>query len=250
MGNALKFTNEGGRVSLIMRQVVKEKDFAAIAFAVEDTGIGISEENKTRIFEAFEQEKADTAHKYGGTGLGLAISNNLVHLMGGNLTVDSEEGKGSRFSFTLTFPIYEKENEEENIVLEPVSLEGKHILVVEDNDLNAEIVQTLLEMDGCLVSLANNGKEAIEVYEKNESYTFDCILMDIRMPVMNGMEATRCIRTSEKEDARTIPIVALSANAFDEDMKKSIDCGMNGHLSKPINVEMLHEVLQKVLQSE
>lgn len=248
LGNALKFTPEGGTVTLGMHEVLFEKDLSAICFSVKDTGIGINEENINRIFEAFEQEEADTAHKYGGTGLGLAISNNLVKLMGGNLTVESEENKGAEFFFTLTFPIYDAPVEEEEKELEKISFEGKQILVVEDNELNAEIVQTILEMEGCVVTLAENGKKAVDIYQKEDAYHFDCILMDIRMPVMNGMEATRCIRTSDKEDARTVPIVALSANAFDEDTKKSIECGMNGHLAKPINVDMLYEVLQKVLQ--
>lgn len=248
LGNALKFTPEGGMVTLEIREVVNEDELSAIHFVVKDTGIGISKENQKRIFEAFEQEEKDTAHKYGGTGLGLAISNNLVHLMGGNLTVDSKEGEGSAFSFTLTFQTYKEDVQEEETKEKVISLEGKKILVVEDNPLNAEIVQTILEMEGCEVSLAENGKVAVELYKKEKAFTYDCILMDIRMPVMNGMEATRSIRTSGKEDARVVPIVALSANAFDEDTKKSIECGMNGHLAKPIDVEKLYEILQKVIK--
>lgn len=248
LGNALKFTPEGGVVTLSVREILRERDIIAVYFEVRDTGIGISEENRIRIFEAFEQEKSDTANKYGGTGLGLAISNNLVRLMGGNLEVESEENVGSSFSFTLTFHTFEEELvvEEEN--KDMVSLEGKHILVVEDNPLNAEIAQTLLEMDGCVVTIAHNGQEAVDIFEEQPEDTFDCILMDIRMPVMNGMEATRHIRTSGKKDARTVPIIALSANAFDEDTKKSIECGMNGHVAKPIDVEMLHNALYKVLE--
>ena len=126
-------------------------------------------------------------------------------------------------------------------------MEGKQILVVEDNPLNAEIAQTLLEMDGCIVTIVHNGQEAVDIFEQKPENSFDCILMDIRMPVMNGMEATRHIRTSGKGDARTIPIIALSANAFDEDTKKSIECGMNGHVAKPIDMDMLYDVLYKVL---
>lgn len=250
LGNALKFTPEEGTVTLVVREVLYEQDFMAVTFCVRDTGIGISEENKLRIFEAFEQEKVDTANKYGGTGLGLAISNNLVHLMGGNLKVESKENEGSAFSFTLTFPIYEKAVPEQEQQHEVISLEGKQILVVEDNELNAEIAQTLLEMEGTIVTIAHNGLEAVEIYTEQPAYYFDCILMDIRMPMMNGMEATRKIRTSEKEDAREIPIIALSANAFDEDTKQSIECGMNGHVAKPINVDTLLETLQKVLRKE
>ncbi|MDE7425702.1 MAG: response regulator [Lachnospiraceae bacterium] len=247
LGNALKFTPEGGRITLEIREVVNEEELSAIHFVVRDTGIGISKENQKRIFEAFEQEEQDTAHKYGGTGLGLAISNNLVHLMGGNLAVSSKEGEGSEFNFTLTFQTYEGEAKQEETKENTISLKGRKILVVEDNALNAEIVQTILEMEECEVVLAENGKVAVETYTKEDAFTFDCILMDIRMPVMNGMEATRCIRTSGKEDARIVPIVALSANAFDEDTKKSIECGMNGHLAKPIDVDKLYEILQKVI---
>lgn len=248
LGNALKFTPEDGMVTLCVREVLREGDIIAIYFEVRDTGIGISEENKLRIFEAFEQEKGDTANKYGGTGLGLAISNNLVHLMGGNLEVESEENVGSAFSFTLTFHTFEDEFEVKEENENKISLEGKQILVVEDNPLNAEIAQTLLEMDGCVVTIANNGQEAVDIFEQEPEHTFECILMDIRMPVMNGMEATRHIRTSGKRDARTVPIIALSANAFDEDTKKSIECGMNGHVAKPIDVDMLHNVLYRVMK--
>ena len=248
LGNALKFTQQGGNITLSVNEVLNEKNVSAVFFQVKDTGIGISAENKIRIFEAFEQEKTDTANKYGGTGLGLAISSNLVHLMGGNLEVESEENKGSAFSFTLTFSTYSEEKTEVIEQNEEVSLEGKQILVVEDNELNAEIAQTLLEMDECIVSIAYNGAEAVKLYEEKEEFFFDCILMDIRMPVMNGMEATRKIRTSGKADARSIPIIALSANAFDEDTQKSIECGMNGHVAKPINIDMLHEALYKVLK--
>lgn len=248
LGNALKFTPEGGKVTLEIREVVNEGELSAIHFVVSDTGVGISKENQKRIFEAFEQEEKDTAHKYGGTGLGLAISNNLVHLMGGNLTVDSEEGEGAAFSFTLTFQTYQNEEEEKVEEKNLVSLKGRKILVVEDNPLNAEIVQTILEMEECETVHAENGRIAVDIYKNEEPNTFDCILMDIRMPVMNGMDATRIIRTSGKSDARTIPIVALSANAFDEDTRKSIECGMNGHLAKPIDIDKLYEILQKVIK--
>lgn len=248
LGNALKFTPEGGDIRLEIREILMEEAIAVVYFAVCDTGIGISEENRIRIFEAFEQEQTDTANKYGGTGLGLAISNNLVHLMGGNLEVYSVEGEGATFSFSLTLPICQDGPMDEKETIEPVVLEQKKILVVEDNELNAEIAQTLLEMDGCQVRIACNGEEAVRVYKQEIDGFFDCILMDIRMPVMNGIDATRCIRTSEKKDARTIPIIALSANAFDEDTKKSIECGMNGHVAKPIDIDKLHEALYKVFQ--
>ena len=251
IGNALKFTPEYGTITISVKQTMQEDDAATIRFSVEDTGIGINEDNLERIFTAFEQAEANTARKFGGTGLGLAISSNLVKLMGGTLGVNSQENVGSEFFFTLQFPIakneakvlevQEKEQEEE------FSFENCRLLVVEDNDLNAEIAQTVLEMVGIETERASNGKEAVECFEQAESGYFDAILMDIRMPVMDGLEATKCIRTSGKKDSRTIPIIAMTANAFDEDMKKSIDSGMNGHLSKPIDINKLYKVLQEIL---
>lgn len=254
IGNALKFTPENGTITLSVEQVVQEEGLATIRFSVSDTGIGISEENLSRIFNAFEQAEANTARRFGGTGLGLAISSNLVQLMGGNLDVKSEEGKGSEFFFTIEFKtakdedtkfnrVEEKEDEEE------VYFENKRLLVVEDNEINAEITQTVLEMVGIYSELACNGQEAVDKFVNSEVGYYDAILMDIRMPVMDGLEATKCIRTSGKENSRTIPIIAMTANAFDEDMKKSIDSGMNGHLSKPIDVNKLYQVLKEIMPS-
>lgn len=251
IGNALKFTPEGGKVIISAKQLMQEDGAASIRFSVKDTGIGINANNLERIFYAFEQEEANTARKFGGTGLGLAISNNLVKLMGGKLNVESQEGKGSEFYFTLQFPISEKQNEhpiphteEEEAT---VSYDGKCILVVEDNDLNAEIAQTVLDMVGVVTERATDGQQAVECFLQQEVGHYDAILMDIRMPVMDGLEATKRIRTSKKEDARTVPIIAMTANAFDEDMKKSIDSGMNGHLSKPIDIKKLYQVLGDIL---
>lgn len=251
IGNALKFTPEYGTITISVKQIMQEDDAATIRFSVEDTGIGINENNLERIFTAFEQAEANTARRFGGTGLGLAISSNLVKLMGGTLDVKSEENVGSEFFFTLQFPlaknetkvleVQEKEQEEE------ITFENCRLLVVEDNDLNAEIAQTVLEMVGIETERASNGKEAVDIFEQAESGYFDAILMDIRMPVMDGLEATKCIRTLGKEDSRTVPIIAMTANAFDEDMKKSIDSGMNGHLSKPIDINKLYKVLQEIL---
>lgn len=249
LGNALKFTSAGGTITLKLEQLEKEDHHITIAFSVSDTGIGISSENLTRIFQAFEQEESSTAHKYGGTGLGLAISNNLVHLMGGILIVKSKEGQGSTFSFKLTFNLSEEDTVKlkEGKSEDGIDFTNKTILLVEDNALNLEIAQTLLEMVGCKVEAARNGQEAVDIFVNQAPYHFNAILMDIRMPIMDGFQATRAIRTSDKEDARSIPIIALSANAFDEDSKKSIECGMNGHLAKPIDVPNLYEELGKVL---
>lgn len=249
-GNALKFTPKGGTITVKIEQVVQEEDLAAIRFAVKDTGIGISKENLSRIFEAFEQEESTTAHKYGGTGLGLAISSNLVRLMGGSLAVDSIEGEGSEFYFTIQFELSkEKIVESENVQEEKeesYDFTGRRVLLVEDNDLNSEIAETILGMVGCEVEAAKNGQEAVDKFLETPVNYYDVILMDIRMPLMDGFEATKLIRTSKKEDARVVPIIALSANAFDEDTKKSIDAGMNGHLAKPIDMKYLYKVLKQI----
>lgn len=251
IGNAIKFTPEKGTITLLAEQTMEEEGEITIRFAVKDTGIGINPNNLAKIFNAFEQAEANTAKRFGGTGLGLAISSNLVQLMGGKLDVKSQEGKGSEFFFSLTFAVaesmpvenYKQENEEETY-----SFDGKRLLLVEDNDLNAEIASTVLEMVGFEIEHVENGLKAVEQFGQVEPGYYDVILMDIRMPVMDGLEATKRIRTSGKPDSRTIPIVAMTANAFDEDTKKSIDSGMNGHLSKPIDVDMLYKVLKKILE--
>ena len=252
IGNALKFTPERGCITISVKQTMQEDGAATIRFSVADTGIGINEDNLERIFTAFEQAEANTARRFGGTGLGLAISSNLVKLMGGTLDVKSEEGVGSEFFFTLQLPLADEQEDsgeepeqEEN--QEEIYFEDCRLLVVEDNELNAEIAQTVLEMVGIETEWAPDGKQAVDKFEEHEPGYYDAILMDIRMPVMDGLESARCIRTLGKEDSRTIPIIAMTANAFDEDMKKSIDSGMNGHLSKPIDIPKLYQVLQDTL---
>ena len=250
IGNALKFTPEQGTITISAEQVMQEEEKVAIRFSVQDTGIGINEDNLTRIFSAFEQAEDNTARRFGGTGLGLAISSNLVKLMGGKLDVRSEEGVGSEFFFTIRFPIAEEVQKTEQVEAKEtkqIHFEGKRLLVVEDNEINAEIAQTVLEMAGIESELAGDGQQAVDTFKEKPVGYYDAILMDIRMPVMDGLEATKCIRTLGKEDSRTIPIVAMSANAFDEDMKKSIESGMNGHLSKPIDIEKLYKVLQDIM---
>lgn len=223
-----------------------------IRFSIEDTGIGIAPEEIERIFDSFEQGSAKTAQEYGGTGLGLTISSHLVQLMGGKLEVKSRLGEGSEFYFTL--PLKFKYRTFGQTVLgekkiENVSMDwkGKRLLVAEDNKLNMEIAVTLLEMEGFQLETVQNGKAALELYLKKEPYYFDAILMDIQMPIMNGLEATKAIRLSQKKDARTIPIIAMTANAFDEDARESIQYGMNGHLSKPFTMDRLLEVLSECL---
>lgn len=253
LGNAVKFTAEGGRVTLtIDPDPEMEKDGrTALRFCVSDTGIGISKEAQQHIFNAFEQANAETASNYGGTGLGLTISGRLVQMMGGTLEVESEPQKGASFFFTLSFATAQSPqllpDTDPAAGAAPFDPAGKRLLLAEDNSLNREIAEEILQMHGFTVETAENGKIALELFGNHPSHYYDAILMDIRMPVMGGLEAARCIRTSGKEDARSIPIIAMTANAFDEDMKKSLDNGMDGHLSKPIDIDTLLLTLQRLL---
>lgn len=254
IGNSLKFTAEGGDVILRIEQIETDEGFAVLRFSVKDTGIGISQDNITRIFQAFEQAENNTARRFGGTGLGLSISSNLVKMMGGTLEVKSKENEGSEFYFSLKLKKnleQLKDNDENNYEAATQTIKydfsGKRMLLVEDNDLNFEIAKTILEMSGFIVEPAFDGKEATEMFAKSELFYYDAILMDIRMPIMNGLEATHEIRAMDREDATIVPIIAMTANAFDEDGKKSIECGMDGHLSKPIDINQLYIALNKAI---
>lgn len=254
IGNALKFTPNGGNIILRIEQALQEHDVAVLKFSVKDNGIGISQDNITRIFQAFEQAEDNTAKKFGGTGLGLAISSNLVKLMGGTLEVKSKENCGSEFYFSLKMKKLLDDVLNENASLECCGdncemhdFSGKRILLVEDNELNSEIARTVLEMAKFNVETAFDGNEAVEMFAKSEPFYYDAILMDIRMPIMDGLEATHKIRMMDKDDAALVPIIAMTANAFDEDSKKSLDSGMNGHLAKPIDIKQLYDALRKAV---
>ena len=248
IGNAVKFTGEGGDVVFSITPEERCSGGQRLTFSVKDTGIGIASEALDSIFNAFEQAEKNTSVRYGGTGLGLAISSRLVQMMGGTLGVRSVLGEGSEFYFTLTLPIGKLDGETPSS-REPEhhDFHGRRLLVVEDNLLNQEIAQSLLEMEGFLVETAENGQAALDAFGSHEPGYYDAVLMDIRMPVMDGIEATRRIRTMERPDSRTIPIIAMTANAFDQDSRKSLDSGMNGHLSKPIRVEELLGMLDACL---
>lgn len=249
VGNALKFTGNRGQVLVYIEPLREDENQVTLRFSVKDNGIGINREALGRIFTAFEQEGKKTSSKYGGTGLGLAISSRLVQMMGGNLEVESEPGTGSEFYFTLTFPYGEEiETPDEAAVKRDYDFNGRRILLAEDNELNQEIAKTILEMKGFMTEAVENGQQAVDMFMAHPPYYYDAVLMDIRMPVMDGLEATKWIRTSGREDARTIPIIAMTANAFSEDTKKSMASGMNGHLSKPIETEVLFDTLQKCLK--
>ena len=214
---------------------------------IEDTGIGMSKEFLEHIFEPFAQENTDARSVYNGTGLGMAIVKRLVDKMHGTIEVESERGVGSVFTITLPFEIAGDSDipASEETSPETVSLEGLRVLLVEDNSLNAEIAQTLLTDRGIHVTLAENGREAIDAFRGNEPGTFDMILMDIMMPVIDGLSATKTIRAMERTDAAQIPIIAMTANAFDEDVRQCLDAGMNAHLAKPLQMDQVIEVISR-----
>ena len=247
LGNALKYSKPDGHVWLTVRETEEEKGFSNLYFQVRDDGIGIAPEKQQLIFRQFEQaDNSENARKQ-GTGLGLAISRRIVRMMDSDIKLESEPGKGSSFSFSVKFQPVSGEKTTVTSRPEEISFPGKRILVVEDNELNMEIICTILENYGIETEQAVNGKEAVRRMEESVPGYYDMIFMDIMMPEMDGLEATRTIRNLDREDCKKIPIYAMSANAFDEDVKRSLASGMNGHLSKPVNLQVLEKTLWEVL---
>ena len=247
LGNALKYSKPDGHVWLTVRETEEENGFSSLYFQVRDDGIGIAPEKQQLIFRQFEQaDNSDNARKQ-GTGLGLAISRRIVRMMDSDIKLESEPGKGSSFSFCVKLQPVSGEKTTVTSQPEEISFPGKRILVVEDNELNMEIICTILENYGIETEQAVNGEEAVRRMEESVPGYYDMIFMDIMMPEMDGLEATRTIRNLDREDCKKIPIYAMSANAFDEDVKRSLASGMNGHLSKPVNLQVLEKTLRKVL---
>ena len=247
LGIALKYSKPDGHVWLTVRETEEEKGFSNLYFQVRDDGIGIAPEKQQLIFRQFEQaDNSENARKQ-GTGLGLAISRRIVRMMDSDIKLESEPGKGSSFSFSVKLQPVSGEKTTVTSQPEEISFPGKRILVVEDNELNMEIICTILENYGIETEQAVNGKEAVRRMEESVPGYYDMIFMDIMMPEMDGLEATRTIRNLDRKDCKKIPIYAMSANAFDEDVKRSLASGMNGHLSKPVNLQVLEKTLQKVL---
>ncbi len=247
-GNAVKFTNEG-QVTLNIHGSPHHDGKVRLEFAVQDSGIGIAPENQGRIFTGFTQAESSTTRRYGGTGLGLAISQRLITLMGGQLELSSELGRGSRFYFTLPFDTVTKSAQvttDAYSLVDAVAgfkLEGMRILVAEDNLVNQQIASELLQSEGALVTLTNDGQEALDAIV-NAEIPFHVVLMDMQMPVMDGLSATRAIR--QQFDATTLPIVAMTANAMDADRQACLEAGMNDHVGKPFNINSLIQVLRNV----
>ena len=249
LGNSVKFTDPPGTVTFRVEQTCCTGDIRELRFTMKDTGVGMSEEFIPKLFEPFSQEDATTTNRYGGSGLGLALTKNMVDLMGGTISVESRKGCGT--TFTVTIPLkkadYVEASDHEKETVTSVSLAGLHVLLAEDVEMNAEIMTDLLEMEDITSEWAENGRRAVELFEQNEPGHFDVILMDMRMPVLDGLAATRTIRKLDRKDAATIPIIALTANAFEEDVKACLDAGMDGHISKPVDIEKLKELLGTLL---
>ena len=248
ISNAIKYTPEGHSIYVEVHEAVSENPSKIrYIFSCEDTGIGMSEEYLPHIYEEFSREHSTTENKVPGTGLGLPIIKSMIELMGGSIQVESRQGIGTKFTVDLSFDIASKEEvygSEDTIESSAIhTIKGKRILLVEDNELNAEIAKTVLEDVGALITRAENGQQALELFKEKPAGTFDVILMDLMMPVMDGYTATRKIRELERSDAKTVPIIAMTANAFQEDAEKCIAVGMNAHLAKPLDIEKVKKTI-------
>ena len=250
LSNAIKYNRENGQIYISCMEIPSElPEMTTMEFVCRDTGIGMTEEFQKCVFEPFAQEHKGSRTKFAGTGLGMPIAKKLVEKMGGTITFESKEGMGTTFVIRVPFKIdldADKSEEQKNVAEK--SIKGLHILLVEDNELNMEITEFVLQNEGADVTKAWNGQEAVELFSKSESGEFDAILMDIMMPVMNGYEATKIIRSLDREDAKIIPIIAMTANAFTEDRIRAKEAGMDEHVAKPIDVELLIKVIHKLVE--
>ena len=250
LSNAVKYNRENGHIYISGMEIPSEQpEMTTIEFVCRDTGIGMTDEFQKCVFEPFAQEHTGSRTKFAGTGLGMSIAKNLVEKMGGSISFESEEGAGTTFVIRVPFKIDpDADKREEQRDVSEKSIKGLHILLAEDNELNMEIAEFVLQNGGADVTKAWNGQEAVELFRKSASGEFDAILMDIMMPVMNGYEAAKKIRSLDREDAKTIPIIAMTANAFTEDRLKAKEAGMNEHIVKPLDVELLIKVIHKLVE--
>lgn len=247
--NAIKYNHRGGSVYLSCKEIVSTTNKATFQFICKDTGVGMSKEFQTKAFEAYVQEGKDAITSYKGTGLGLSIVKKIVDKMDGTIELSSKEDEGTTIEITLPFEIHLVLDTDKKDVQKSIDLKGKKALLVEDNRLNQEIAKMILEDIGFEVTIASDGKEAVDLLFETKPYAFDCVFMDIMMPVMDGWTATQTIRNSNRFDLKQLPIFAMSANAFKEDVQKSKDVGMNAHITKPLNVENLVKILSEVFHS-
>ncbi|MFR3257771.1 MAG: hybrid sensor histidine kinase/response regulator [Lachnospiraceae bacterium] len=249
LSNAVKYNRENGQIYISCIEIPSEQpEMTTMEFVCRDTGIGMAEEFQKHIFEPFAQEHAGSRTKFSGTGLGMPISKKLIEKMGGTITFESAEGIGTTFVIRVPFKIdLDADKREEQKDVSENSIKGLHILLAEDNELNMEIAEFVLQNEGADVTKAWNGQEAVELFRNSKPGEFNVILMDIMMPVMNGYEATKMIRSLDREDAKEIPIIAMTANAFTEDRIRAKEAGMNEHVAKPVDVELLVKVIHKLV---
>ena len=252
LSNAVKYTQEGGKIQFFVEECeTKSSVYAKYRFLVSDNGMGMSADFKDTIFDAFTRAESSLTNKIQGTGLGMAITKNLVEAMGGTIDVDSDLGQGSCFEVLLDLKIAEDRTvalaaQEETDEQDGNILQGMKFLCAEDNELNAEILTELLKIEGAECTICENGEEILKTFEQSASGDYDMILMDIQMPVMNGYEATKAIRRSSHKLAKTIPIIAMTANAFSEDIQHSLAAGMNAHVSKPVEMKVLEKTIRSI----
>ena len=252
LSNAVKYTQEGGEIQFFVEECeTKSSVYAKYRFLVSDNGMGMSADFKDTIFDAFTRAESSLTNKIQGTGLGMAITKNLVEAMGGTIDVESELGQGSCFEVLMDLKIAEDRTvalaaQEETDKQDGNILQGMRFLCAEDNELNAEILTELLKIEGAECTICENGEEILKAFEQSAPGDYDMILMDVQMPVMNGYEATRAIRRSSHELAKTIPIIAMTANAFSEDIQHSLTAGMNAHVSKPVEMKVLEKTIRSI----
>ena len=249
LSNAVKYNRENGQIYISCIEIPSEQpEMTTMEFVCRDTGIGMTEEFQKYIFEPFAQEHAGSRTKFAGTGLGMPISKKLIEKMGGTITFESAEGIGTTFVIRVPFKIdLDADKREEQKDVSENSIKGLHILLAEDNELNMEIAEFVLQNEGADVTKAWNGQEAVELFRNSKPGEFNVILMDIMMPVMNGYEATKMIRSLDREDAKEIPIIAMTANAFTEDRLRAKEAGMNEHIAKPFDVKLLVKIIHKLV---
>ena len=251
LGNAIKFTEPDGNIYINVNSIPDAPDgYACYEFIFRDTGIGMEKEFLNRLFEPFERERTLNENSLEGTGLGLSIVKRIVEVMKGTISVQSRKGEGTEFSIILKFRInYNRESNKEEEKRPLRSVNDRRILLVDDNEMNREIANIILSNIGYRVEEASDGSVAIDMLKKSKDNYYDAILMDIHMPVMDGYEATRKIRTMRRKGIRDIPIIAMTSNAFEEDKRKAIECGMNAHIAKPLQTDKLFSVLDSFLNN-
>ena len=256
LSNAVKYTQEGGKIQFLVEECeTKSSVYAKYRFLVSDNGMGMSADFKDTIFDAFTRAEGSLTNKIQGTGLGMAITKNLVESMGGTIEVESEPGQGSCFEVIMNLKVAEnrsvsQEPQAEKEELDENILKGMRFLCAEDNELNAEILIELLKIEGAECTICENGERLLNTFEQSAPGDYDMILMDVQMPVMNGYEATKAIRRSTHKLAKTIPIVAMTANAFSEDIQHSLAAGMNAHISKPVEMKVLKKTIRNIKSGE